>query len=662
MALSRTAQSAYKLIYIPMLTSRAVKAVLIFTAICVYATAATYAIHYRAQPLVDLFNFRQAQTALTSYWMIQDGWRLAYETPIGGAPWAIPFEFPIYQTIVAGLSWAFNLPLDPVGRMVTFGFLTACVFPALKLQRRLQLPGETFLVFCSLLFAAPIYMYWGRTFMIETAALFFVFASLPHFVDLLREPGKIKAAILFSVWTCLSLLQKVTTGLPVVAILGIVWLIHSAQAWRGHGFRSMLRHRWVDVLAFTVPVALAFIWTEYTNHVRVQNTLGAYLSNAGLTTWNWGTLRQRFSGQLWREVLWGRIFERNLAGILGIGVIGAALFIGRLGARRKPILIALLLGLLPFFTFTNLYIVHDYYPTACVIFLLAALALAIGHLAVAGRIAGLTSLVLLAAFIGSGVYQFRKVYQSEARYRDRVAYLPELAIARTLKAATNSHAALVLYGFDWSSQMAYLTQRRTFTVPKWPGRLTEVWTDPQRFLGNSPLGAIAVCNRIDTPTPQQVANRFLAHQGFYGGQTESCTVLVRDDGPELPTIKEGGAVPPLGNCQARIDSTDTFPTGASGGSEPIIVADGSLNMLFAGSRDAHMIYVVLSRDGVIARTGRALIIPPSVTQAPARHFSAMVDTTGLTGTYDVIVLSLQNDDVKQCELSKPAQVTLGLTD
>ncbi|WP_141218255.1 hypothetical protein [Bordetella genomosp. 11] len=629
-----------------------------FTAIVIYGIAATYAIHYRSQPLVDLFNFRQAQTALTSYWMIQDGWRLAYETPIGGAPWAIPFEFPVYQAIVAGISWAFNWPMDPVGRMVTFGFLTACVVPALKLQRRLQLSPEAFFVFCCLLFSAPIYMYWGRTFMIETAALFFVFASLPHFVDMLQGPGKTKAAIFFSLWTCLSLLQKVTTGLPVVAILGTVWLINAGRVWRGHGFRSILRGNWVDALAFAAPVILAFAWTEYTNQVRMENTLGAYLTNAGLTTWNWGTMHQRVSAQFWREVLWGRLFERNLAGVLGVGVIAAALCIGRLGVRRKLMLVTLLLGLLPFFTFTNLYIVHDYYPTACVIFLIAALALAIGQWARAGNVARLTSLVLLMAFVGHGVYQFRKVYQSEAQYRDRVARLPELTVARTLEASTSSNAALVLYGYDWSSQMAYLTQRRTFTVPKWPGKLTEVWNDPQRFLGTSPLGAIAVCNNIDTPTPHQVANRFLAHQGYYAGRTESCTVLVRDDGTDSATIKRGDPVPPVGDCQARIDATDAFPHSATDGSERIVIANGSISRTATAPRDIPRVLLALARNGVIVRSGRALIIPPAITGIPRQGFSAMLDTTGLAGTYDAVVLSREDDGVKQCELNKPAQVTL----
>jgi hypothetical protein len=45
------------------------------------------------QPLLDPFSFRQTQTALTTYWLVRGGPIFAYETPMGGYPWSIPFEF-----------------------------------------------------------------------------------------------------------------------------------------------------------------------------------------------------------------------------------------------------------------------------------------------------------------------------------------------------------------------------------------------------------------------------------------------------------------------------------------------------------------------------------------------------------------------------------------
>jgi hypothetical protein len=67
------------------------------------------AIKYSGQPILDWYTFRQTQTALTSYWMCHGGFKLAYETPVGGYPWALPLEFPLYQYLVAKLSCAFDL-------------------------------------------------------------------------------------------------------------------------------------------------------------------------------------------------------------------------------------------------------------------------------------------------------------------------------------------------------------------------------------------------------------------------------------------------------------------------------------------------------------------------------------------------------------------------
>ena len=65
--------------------------------------AAFFALYYIHQPLIESHAFRQTQTALTSYWMLEEGWKIAYQTPVVGFPWAIPFEFPLYQSLVAGV-------------------------------------------------------------------------------------------------------------------------------------------------------------------------------------------------------------------------------------------------------------------------------------------------------------------------------------------------------------------------------------------------------------------------------------------------------------------------------------------------------------------------------------------------------------------------------
>src|ERR1051325_8788424 len=70
----------------------------------------------------DRHGFRQTQTAITSYYLIRGGPFLRYETPVFGRPWSTPFEFPLYQWIVAAASEYFATPLNQTGRFIGLAF------------------------------------------------------------------------------------------------------------------------------------------------------------------------------------------------------------------------------------------------------------------------------------------------------------------------------------------------------------------------------------------------------------------------------------------------------------------------------------------------------------------------------------------------------------
>jgi hypothetical protein len=62
--------------------------------------------------IFDFHGFRQTQTAISAEFMEHGGPFLRYPTPIFGPPWSIPFEFPLYQKIVALISEHLHTPLD----------------------------------------------------------------------------------------------------------------------------------------------------------------------------------------------------------------------------------------------------------------------------------------------------------------------------------------------------------------------------------------------------------------------------------------------------------------------------------------------------------------------------------------------------------------------
>lgn len=124
-------------------------------------------------PVIGMHAFRQTQTAITSYWLLKGSPWLAYETPVLGAPWSIPFECPLYQLLVAALVRLSGIPLDPAGRLVSFVFVLLMIHPVRKLTLAYGGTDTEVLVFTILLLGSPVYLYWGTSFLIETSALFF---------------------------------------------------------------------------------------------------------------------------------------------------------------------------------------------------------------------------------------------------------------------------------------------------------------------------------------------------------------------------------------------------------------------------------------------------------------------------------------------------------
>ena len=115
------------------------------------------------QPPVDIHTFRRTQTALSAYWLKQSAPFFAYETPVLGAPWSIPFEFPFFQYIVALIS-RLGIPLDAAGRLISFCFYLFTLWPLRLIFRQLRLGDSAFLLTAILFLTCPLYLYWGRTF------------------------------------------------------------------------------------------------------------------------------------------------------------------------------------------------------------------------------------------------------------------------------------------------------------------------------------------------------------------------------------------------------------------------------------------------------------------------------------------------------------------
>ncbi|MFA6036676.1 MAG: hypothetical protein WC748_00985 [Legionellales bacterium] len=479
----------------------------IFIALAVAIIGIGIAVFYAGQPLLEFFGFRQTQTALTSFWMLKEGWELAYQTPVAGYPWSIPFEFPIYQSIVAFIVWALNVPLDSTGRILSFCFLLACGWPAFQMAKRLHLSDCAPWVFCALLWSSPIYLFWGRTFMIETAALFFIFAAMPYALDLRNLKPRLRSVILFIFFATLAMLQKATTALPVLMVMAVLLLIIYVK---DNGLRiPPWRYIVCVMVSFAVPIFIGVLWVLYTDMVKELNIFGLYLTSDSLFAWNWGTYAQRLDFSIWKTILWNRVFLNNAAGWFGVLLLGYAIFRGK-KQTRTLILISLLLFILPVCLFINLHQVHDYYQVVNVLFLTSALTIAIISLP---KLFGRNVLVptVTIFFVISNFYFFSVGYATNLKMK-----IPAdntlLAMSAAIKQYTPKDSAIVVFGLDWSSELAYYSERKAFTVPGWIPEYDAVWQAPIAFIGDKKLGALVLCEAGDKPNLEQIMTHPITKQ------------------------------------------------------------------------------------------------------------------------------------------------------
>lgn len=411
-----------------------------------------FAVAQQFQAPIDAHHsFRKAQTAITAFYTLQDGPRVAYETPILGKPWSIPMEFPLYQWLTAGVSAALNLDLVVSGRLLSLLFFYLCLPAVWLLLKECAAPREARLVACFMLLVSPLYLYWSRTVMIESTALCAGLWFLACGVRLLRAPTLPWGALAVGL-TCgvAAGLVKITTFCAACVPLGVFWLTALPEAIRG-GKRERPRVLLV-VLLVLAPLAVAWAWVAYADALKARNPLADFLLSGNLRQWNFGPTSLRWDADYWR-FLWemtGHSLGTSwaalllLVGVLAKGWTLRALCALLAGALGGPLV------------FANLFYMHDYYHYAVQVYLIMALAVALGVvMASRGRLTGLAACILAAAV---PVMQAWTYCQGYGRFIATPANVP--AVCEVVRKSVDKNKVLMLYDQDWSSYLPYYAQRR----------------------------------------------------------------------------------------------------------------------------------------------------------------------------------------------------------
>ena len=458
-------------------------------AVAILVVAACFACFFvlftLSNPIVDDYHFRQSQTAIGIYYAIHEGAVITYETPVLGLPWSAPFEGPIYQSFVAGLVTVTGMDIVPAGRIVSFGFLLGTIYFG-QLILRLLLPGDRIvaLLFATLMLTSPLYLFWGRATLIETTAIFFGTAWLYAAMRATRYKDVVLAAVALPL-CALAALAKMTTWPTFVSAYGLFWLFE-----RRRGISVFRSEFWILISGVTAALVGSIAWIEFSDEIKSTGPLTSYLTSNDLTEWNFGSIFQRFSSQLWLETLPNRM----LPDILGWFWFLVLFIPSHLTLRGRYFIITvanILLFFIPITLFANLHLVHAYYQTANALFLIAGAAIALAGLVSQGHIrltAGVLLLIIFgqaASFLGGYWPKAVRDMRNDQKYR----------LARYINEAIPPEAALVVVGIDWSSVLHFYSERKGLAVPGWIPKdvLVRFLEDPATLLGSKQVGAVVFC-------------------------------------------------------------------------------------------------------------------------------------------------------------------------
>ncbi len=427
--------------------------------------------------VLGLYHFRQAQTAITSYWMIAEGFRLDYITPVLGPNWSIPFEFPVYQAVVAGLVNLFGGSIDVTGRIVNILFFLSSLIPLYGFLSSRGLSRKEIVIPVVLLLLSPFYLYWSRTFMIESTTVFFGLVSLYFYERHLKSLDK-KLLIFACFFGVIAALTKVTSYSVFLAFMCCITL---ESMWLKKENLIAISKVAVSGLAiFFIPVSIAIVWNEFADYQKSLNPLATFILSDNLSTWNFGTLEKKLSLDTWLKFI---KYIELIVGNIAFCLIGFFAFSNKnLRVLASACLVAFLSGPL---VFTNLYFVHEYYFYANGFFIL--LFIALGIISLFKERKSLLSLGFCIVLCITFLYVYEKTYPKMVKHESQH---PMNRVAKAIKNNTNPEDIIIIFGADWNSSIPYYAERKAIMERSNRALSNE---DFQKSIQGQTIGAVVFC-------------------------------------------------------------------------------------------------------------------------------------------------------------------------
>ncbi len=376
-------------------------------------------------------------------------------------------EFPLFQGIVALACKAMGSDLDQTGRMVSLLFFYASLWILYLLILRLFKSRVCGYLAVSMALICPLYIFWSRTFMIESTALFFTLLYLLGVVSSFgnKETAWKITAGLAGITAALVKITTFTIALPLAGIFCLFWWENQ----KGRHF-SVKTIRILAVMAVTyvvIPLAVAAAWTIFADGIKAQHPAAGALVSKNLTAWNFGTLQQKLNPVYWRDLV-----DRSIPYILPVNVLKisvlwpwaislfwAALYLS--GKHRIFFISFFATFMLGPIVYTNLYFVHEYYWYSNTLYFFVAVALVFSNLLKRPVSASIGRRILIPALVFFMISGYVRTLLPSQRYDASSSFVSTAQLTRQY---TDPNGVLLCYGLAWDSSFPYYAQRRALMM------------------------------------------------------------------------------------------------------------------------------------------------------------------------------------------------------
>ena len=245
-------------------------------------------------PLLDFHAWRQTTTATIAYNFYADGMnfvipRLNVIDPI------FHFEFPLFTYLVALLYKIFGFN-EILGRLVAIAFSMGSIWFLYLLGKR-YFDETSALVACGLFAVLPFSVYYSRTFMPESAMIFFSISMVYMFARWL-DTRKWSHFILAALFSTLAFLVKLPTLYMGAPLLFLAW-----NKFQGKIFYQPLLY--IFVIAILIPPTL---WYSYIARLQFETYGG---SNVWLDMLK--DYEVLFTLRYWKLIFVTRLMEKMFA-------------------------------------------------------------------------------------------------------------------------------------------------------------------------------------------------------------------------------------------------------------------------------------------------------------------------------------------------------------